>query len=85
MIHITTSKSKSKTVFIWILKQLRTASAISGIILILGTAGSSDLNLIPFLEILKKVLVSLSLFGLAWVLEIVRHILQNYSLNWRLY
>ena len=51
-VNIALLKSRIKNIVVWILKAMRTTAIISGIFLLLGTAGSSDLDLITFTEIL---------------------------------
>ncbi len=75
-IDIALLKKRIKTVVIWILKAIRTTAIISGIFLLLGTAGSSDLNLITFTEILYNFGICLLLFGMAYVLEFIKVIME---------
>ena len=75
-IDIALLKKRIKTVVIWILKAMRTTAIISGIFLLLGTAGSSDLNLITFTEILYNFGICLLLFGMAYVLEFIKVIME---------
>ena len=50
-----------KLSFIW---------CISGFYFWLGTAGSSDLNLISIREIIKGLLIALMLFGISYITEL---------------
>ncbi len=47
-VNVALLKSRIKSIVIWILKTIRTTAIISGIFLLLGTAGASDLNDIYF-------------------------------------
>lgn len=75
-VNIALLKSRIKNIVIWILKAMRTTAIISGIFLLLGTAGSSDLDLITFTEILYNFGICLLLFGTAYVLEFIRVIME---------
>lgn len=75
-VNIALLKSRIKSAVIWILKAMRTTAIISGIFLLLGTAGSSDLDLITFTEILYNFGICLLLFGIAYVLEFIKVIME---------
>lgn len=75
-IDIALLKKRIKNIVIWILKAMRTTAIISGIFLLLGTAGSSDLDLITFMEILYNLGICLLLFGMAYVLEFIKVIME---------
>lgn len=75
-VNIALLKKRIKTVVIWILKAIRTTAIISGIFLLLGTAGASDLNDITFSQMLYQIFVSLLLFGMAYVLEFIKVIME---------
>lgn len=75
-IDIALLKKRIKNIVVWILKAIRTTVIISGIFLLLGTAGSSDLDLITFTEMLYNIGICLSLFGMAYVLEFVKVIIE---------
>ena len=75
-VNIALLKSRIKSVVIWILKAMRTTAIISGIFLLLGTAGSSDLDLITFTEILYNFGICLLLFGMAYVLEFIKVLME---------
>ena len=75
-VNIALLKKRIKTVVIWILKAMRTTAIISGIFLLFGTAGSSDLNLITFTEMLYNFGICLLLFGTAYVLEFIKVIME---------
>ena len=75
-VNVALLKSRIKSAVIWILKAMRTTAIISGIFLLLGTAGSSDLNLITFTETLYNFGICLLLFGMAYVLEFIKVIME---------
>ena len=75
-VNIALLKSRIKNIVIWILKAMRTTAIISGIFLLLGTAGASDLNDITFSQMLYQIFVSLLLFGMAYVLEFIKVIME---------
>lgn len=75
-IDIVLLKKRIKNIVIWILKAMRTTAIISGIFLLLGTAGASDLNDITFSQMLYQIFVSLLLFGMAYVLEFLKVIME---------
>lgn len=75
-VNIALLKSRIKSIVIWILKAMRTTAVISGIFLLLGTAGASDLNNITFSQILYQMFISLLLFGIAYVLEFIKVIME---------
>ena len=75
-VNVALLKSRIKSIAIWILKAMRTTAIISGIFLMLGTAGSSDLDLINFTEIFYNLGICLLLFGMAYVLEFIKVIME---------
>ena len=75
-VNIALLKKRIKNIVIWILKAMRTTAIISGIFLLLGTAGASDLNDITFSQMLYQVFISLLLFGTAYVLEFIKVIME---------
>ena len=75
-INIALLIKRIKTVVIWILKAMRTTAVISGIFLLLGTAGASDLNDITFSQMLYQIFISLLLFGMAYALEFISIIME---------
>ena len=75
-VNIALLKSRIKNVVIWVLKAMRTTAIISGIFLLLGTAGASDLNDITFSQMLYQMFISLLLFGTAYVLEFLKVIME---------
>ena len=75
-VNVALLKKRIKTLVIWILKAIRTTAIISGIFLLLGTAGASDLNDITFSQMLYQIFISLLLFGMAYALEFIRIIME---------
>ncbi len=75
-VNVALLKSRIKSAVIWTLKAIRTTAIISGIFLLLGTAGSSDLDLITFTEILYNFGICLLLFGMAYVLKFIKVIIE---------
>lgn len=75
-VNIALLKSRIKSIVMWVLKAMRTTAVISGIFLLLGTAGSSDLDLITFTEMLYNLGISLLLFGIAYVVEFIKVIME---------
>lgn len=75
-VNIALLKSRIKSVVMWVLKAMRTTAVISGIFLLLGTAGASDLNDITFSQMLYQIFISLLLFGMAYVLEFIKAIIE---------
>ena len=75
-VNVALLKSRIKNIVIWILKAMRTTAIISGIFLLLGTAGASDLNDITFSQMLYQIFISLLLFGMAYALEFIRIIME---------
>lgn len=75
-VNIALLKKRIKNIVIWILKAMRTTAIISGIFLLLGTAGASDLNDITFSQMLYQMFISLLLFGMAYVLEFIKVIME---------
>lgn len=75
-VNIALLKSRIKSIVMWVLKAMRTTAVISGIFLLLGTAGASDLNDITFSQMLYQMFISLLLFGMAYALEFIRIIME---------
>jgi hypothetical protein len=75
-VNVALLKSRIKSIVIWILKAMRTTTVISGVFLLLGTAGASDLNDITFSQMLYQMFISLLLFGMAYALEFIRIIIE---------
>lgn len=75
-VNIALLKKRIKNIVIWILKAMRTTAVISGIFLLLGTAGASELNNITFSQMLYQMFISLLLFGIAYVFEFIKVIME---------
>lgn len=76
-VNIALLKSRIKSIVIWILRAMRTTAVIAGIFLLLGTSGASELDNITFLQILYQMLISLLLFGLAYILEFIKELTER--------
>ena len=75
-INIDLLKSRFKGAIITILKALATILTIAGIVIIIGTAGASDNNTIPFAQIIKQLLQGFLCCGIAWVLNFIRLVME---------
>ena len=75
-VNIALLKKRIKNIVIWFLKAMRTTAVISAIFLLLGTAGSSDLDLITFAGTLHYFGICLLLFGAAYVLEFIKIVIE---------
>lgn len=69
-------KSRLKSAIITILKAFTMVLTIAGIFLIIGTAGASDNNTIPFSQIITQILQGFFLCGVAWVLNFIRLVIE---------
>ena len=63
-VNIALLKSRIKSIVMWVLKAMRTTAIISGTFLLLGTAGSSDLDLITFTEMLYNIGIFKGYYGI---------------------
>ena len=75
-INIDLLKSRFKSAIITLLKALATVLTIAGIVYIIGTAGASDNNTIPFAQIFTQLLQGFFLCGVAWVLNFVKLVIE---------
>ena len=75
-INIDLLKSRLKSAFITMLKVLTFILTFSGVIWIIGTAGASDNNTIPFSQIIIQLLQGLLLCGVAWVLNFIKLVIE---------
>lgn len=75
-VNIALLKSRVISLVVWTLKAIRTAAVISSLLLFIGTAGSSDLDLISFKEIFYNIGICSLLFGIAYVLEFIKVIIE---------
>lgn len=71
-INIDLLKNRLKNAVITILKVLTFLCAFSGVIWIIGTAGASDNNSIPFTQIIIQLLQGFLCCGVAWVLNFIK-------------
>lgn len=75
-ININLLKSRLKNVIITLLKASTTILTIIGIFWIIGTAGASDNNSIPFTQIIIQLLQGFFLCGVAWVLNFIKLVIE---------
>ena len=75
-INIDLLKSRFKSAFITLLKVSTFLCAFSGVIWIIGTAGSSDNNSIPFTQIIIQFLQGFLCCGVAWVLNFIKLVIE---------
>ena len=75
-INIDLLKSRLKSAIITTLKALTTALTIAGIFWIIGTAGASDNNTIPFSQIIIQLLQGFLCCGVAWVLNFIKLVIE---------
>ena len=75
-INIDLLKSRLKSAFITILKVATTVLTIVGILWILGTAGASDNDSIPFTQIFIQLLQGFLCCGVAWVLNFIKLVIE---------
>ena len=75
-INIDLLKSRFKSVITTLLKVLTFLCAFSGVIWIIGTAGASDNNSIPFTQIITQLLQGFFMCGVAWVSNFIRLVIE---------
>ncbi len=75
-INIDLLKSRLKSAFITLLKALTTVLTIAGILVIIGTAGASDNNMIPYLQVITQTLHGFFLCGIAYILNFIRLVVE---------
>jgi hypothetical protein len=75
-ININLLKSHLKNAVVTILKALTTVLTIAGVIWIIGTAGVSDNNSMPFTQIIAQLLQGFFLCGVAWVLNFIKLVIE---------
>lgn len=75
-INIDLLKSRFRSAIITLLKALTTVLTIAGILVILGTAGASDNNSIPFTQIIIQLLQGFLCCGVAWVLNFIKLVIE---------
>lgn len=75
-INIDLLKKRIKSVFITLLKVSTYILAFAGIFWIIGTAGASDNNNIPFSQIIIQLLQGFFFCGIAWVLNFIKLVIE---------
>lgn len=75
-ININLLKSRFKSAFITLLKVSTYILAFAGIFWIIGTAGASDNNSIPFSQIIIQFLQGFLCCGVAWVLNFIKLVIE---------
>ena len=75
-VNIDLLKNRFKSAFITILKVFTTVLTIAGIVWIIGTAGASDNNNIPFTQIIIQLLQGFLCCGVAWVLNFIKLVIE---------
>ena len=75
-INIDLLKSRLKNAFITLLKILTYMLVFVGMFWILGTAGASDNDIIPFSQIIIQTLQGFLCCGVAWVLNFVKLVIE---------
>ena len=75
-INIDLLKSRFKSAFITLLKVSTYILAFAGIFWIIGTAGASDNNSIPFTQIITQLLQGFLCCGIAWVLNFIKLVIE---------
>jgi len=75
-INIDLLKSRFKSAVITILKILTFLCAFCGVIWIIGTAGTSDNNNIPFTQIITQLLQGFLCCGIAYILNFIKLVIK---------
>lgn len=75
-VNVNLLKSRAKSLVVWTLKAIRITAIISALLLFIGTAGSSDLDLISFKEIFYNIGICILLFGIAHALQFIKSIMK---------
>lgn len=75
-INIDLLKSRVKSAVITILKVLTFLCAFSGVVWIIGTAGTSDNNTITISQTLIQLLQGFLCCGVAWVLNFIKLVIE---------
>ena len=75
-INTNTLKNRLKEAFLTLIKAVAIGCGLFGLTLIVGTAGSSDLNLISFNQIIKQVFHGFLFMGSGYILSIIKNALQ---------
>ena len=75
-INIDLLKKRLKSVFIALLRVSAFILAFAGIFWIIGTAGASDNDLIPFTQIVIQIFQGFLFCGIAWVLNFIKLVIE---------
>lgn len=75
-INIDLLKSRFKSAFITLLRVSAYILAFAGIFWIIGTAGASDNDLIPFTQIITQLLQGFLCCGIAWILNFIKLVIE---------
>ena len=75
-INIDLLKSRVKSAIITILKVLTFLCAFSGVIWIIGTAGTSDNNTITISQVIIQLFQGFLCCGVAWVLNFIKLVIE---------
>ena len=75
-ININLLKKRFKSVIITLLKASTFILAFAGIFWIIGTAGESDNDLIPFTQIVIQIFQGFLCCGIAWVLNFIKLVIE---------
>ena len=75
-INIDLLKSRLKSAIITLLKVSTYILTFAGILWIIGTAGASDNNSIPFTQIIAQLLQGFLCCGVAWVLNFIKLVIE---------
>ena len=75
-INIDLLKSRLKSAFITLLKASTFILAFAGILWIIGTAGASDNNTIPFSQIIIQLFQGFLCCGIAWFLNFIKLVIE---------
>ena len=75
-ININLLKKRFKSVIITLLRVSTFILAFAGIFWIIGTAGASDNDLIPFTQLVIQILQGVLFCGIAWVLNFIKLVIE---------
>lgn len=76
-INISLIKKRLKNTIITLLKVSTFILAFIGAFWIIGTAGASDNNIIPFAQIIKQLLQGFLCCGVAWILNFIKLVIES--------
>lgn len=75
-ININLLKNRFKNAVITLLKVSTFILSFAGILVIIGTAGASDNDIIPFSQIIIQLLQGFLCCGVAWVLNFIKLVIE---------